>query len=426
MAQSNFLPKLPTFSGEETGREVDDFIWEARMILHLQPLDDATASLWLISALAGRARQQIVRLPATEVDTPAKILTLLEENWGEQRDTTDLATAFFTRQQQSKETITVYASHLRYLWTKVNKAEDGMMQVPATILRDAFARGLQPAALRRDVRRFIRDHPDTTFEAAKKEAQRWLREDSDAGDSHNATVACLQAQLATLTAEVNSLRQQQQQFPMPAHRPHPPGPAHHPRRCAADRAPDPPHCVWCQRSGHTEDQCRHKQRYMKNARRQKADHQTPMAVNNQCVVTKHTGQSGSLPAAPAPNQRRRRRRRRRKRHSTTPDAVIPQVSPSPVLNLTQLRGSQRPPPAVTPTDLSQRSCHVNKVSDSDTDTDTDSGVCLFSPMPGPRTSALQAAPEPPPLPPAPTPRRSLRLTTKPVTWYTSGVPYVGQ
>ncbi|XP_076446294.1 kinase D-interacting substrate of 220 kDa B-like [Babylonia areolata] len=221
MAQSDFLPKLPTFS---------------------------------------------------EVDTPAKILALLE-NWGEQRDTTDLATAFFTRQQQSKETIAVYASHLRYLWTKVNKAEDGMMQVPATILRDAFARGLQPAALRRD---------------------------------------------------------------------------------------------W---SGHTEDQCRHKQRYVKNARRQKADHQTPMAV-----------------------------------------------SPSPVLNLTQLRGSQRPPPAVTPTDPSQRSCHVSKVSDSDTDTDTDSGVWLFSPMPRPGTSALHAAPEPPPLPPAPTPRRSLRLTMKPCGW----------
>ncbi|XP_076470376.1 uncharacterized protein LOC143300522 [Babylonia areolata] len=140
------------------------------------------------------------------------------------------------------------------------------MQVPAIILRDAFDRGLQPAALRRDVRRFIRDHPDTTFEAAKKEAQRWVREDSHTCDTcpgiDNTTVSRLQCQLATLTAGNTSLRLQLQS-PMPAHRPHPPQPALHPRRCAADRVPDPPHCVWCERSSHIEDQCHHKRRYLR-------------------------------------------------------------------------------------------------------------------------------------------------------------------
>ncbi|XP_076447131.1 uncharacterized protein LOC143284310 isoform X3 [Babylonia areolata] len=57
-----------------------------------------------------------------------------------------LLAAFFNRQQRPKETVTDYASHLQHLWTKVNKAEDGVMQVPAAILRDAFARGLPSAS----------------------------------------------------------------------------------------------------------------------------------------------------------------------------------------------------------------------------------------------------------------------------------------
>ncbi|XP_076454934.1 uncharacterized protein LOC143289736 [Babylonia areolata] len=350
-----------------------------------------------------------VRLPATQVDTPAKILAVLEENWGDQRDATELATTFFNRQQQPKETVIDYASHLQHLWTKVNKAEDGMIQVSATILRDAFARGLQPATLKRDVRRLIRYHPDTTFEAAKKEALRWLREDSHTYNIcpgvDNTTVVRLQSQLATLAAENTSLRRQLQS-PMPAHSPLPPQPALHPQRCAAEHTPDLSHCVWCERSGHTEHQCRHKRRY--KARQQNADHQPAAPAHNQCVATTHTGRPGPMPStAPAPNQRCRRRRRRR-HHSTTPDAVVPRMSP-PVISPAPQRSSQQPP-SVTPTDPVSLHHQGDKVTD--TDTDSDSGMWLTRPMPRPRTPTQRAAPEPPPLPPDPAPRRSTRLATR--------------
>ena len=35
----------------------------------------------------GRARQEVIQLPAEEVNTPEKLFALLERNWGEQRDT---------------------------------------------------------------------------------------------------------------------------------------------------------------------------------------------------------------------------------------------------------------------------------------------------------------------------------------------------
>ncbi|XP_076437942.1 uncharacterized protein LOC143277090 [Babylonia areolata] len=143
------------------------------------------------------------------------------------------ATEWLT-QQQPKETVIDYASHLQHLRTKVNKAEDGVIQVPATILSDVFAR-----------------------------------------------------------AENTSLRHQLQS-PMPAHGPHPPKPALHPQRCAADHTPDPPHCVWCERSDHTEHQCRHKRRYQ--VWQQNTDDKPPVPAHNQCVPATYTEQPGPTPA----------------------------------------------------------------------------------------------------------------------------------
>ncbi|KAL8598433.1 hypothetical protein ACOMHN_032710 [Nucella lapillus] len=240
------LHKLPKFSTEEEALDVDDFIQEVRLVLQLKLLDDVSAALWLLSTLQGRVHQEIVRRPATEVESPEKILTIIEENWGD---------PFFTRQQGPGETVVDYASHLRMLWTKVNKAEEGML--PTAILSNAFANGLQLPALRRDVRRYIRDHPDITFEGAKKEAQRWMQEDNNpssnaSGTGNSATVACLQAQLATLTAEIASLKDQLRRCSIPKHPLHPSGSKFHIQSCTADQPkpdPKPPDCHWCERWG---------------------------------------------------------------------------------------------------------------------------------------------------------------------------------
>ncbi|KAL8573987.1 hypothetical protein ACOMHN_029434 [Nucella lapillus] len=75
------LHKLPQFNGEEEeALDVDDFIQEVRLVLQLKPQDDATAALWLLSALQGRVRQELVWRPVTEVDSPEKILTIIKEN----------------------------------------------------------------------------------------------------------------------------------------------------------------------------------------------------------------------------------------------------------------------------------------------------------------------------------------------------------
>ena len=63
------------------------------------------------------------------------------------------------------------------LSTKVNGAKAGT--VDTDMLRDHFADGLHPPSLRRDIRRFVRDHDGVNFQQARAEALRWMREDSE-------------------------------------------------------------------------------------------------------------------------------------------------------------------------------------------------------------------------------------------------------
>ena len=100
--------KLRRFSGDEGNAE--DFIREAKLFLQLQPMADPVAAGWFLGALEGRARKEILAMEADEVNTTAKIFAILEQRWGEHRDSSTLAGAFFRRQQGLTESVGEYAS----------------------------------------------------------------------------------------------------------------------------------------------------------------------------------------------------------------------------------------------------------------------------------------------------------------------------
>lgn len=139
-------------------------------------------------------------------------------------------------------------------------------------LRDAFARGLRPQALRSSVRRHIQGHPDATLDDAKKEALRWLRSNGAANTrTTGGSPIFTPAPPQSLTPGVHC-RAQMLADPHPA----PPRPRKPPRggrrRQTTRRRRHPPYCHWCQKTSHTERQCRHKKRHDKQ---QKAEGQQP-------------------------------------------------------------------------------------------------------------------------------------------------------
>lgn len=348
--------KLPTLSGEEDCSHVDSFIREAKLALHLQPLDEKAGALWLLAALTGRARQLVLSLPVTEVDSPTKILEILADNWGEQRDVTTLCAALFNRRQGPDENIVDYACHLRNTWSHI-KARNGVL--PANTLRDVFARGLEPAELGRDVRRYVRDHPGCTLDDAVTEARLWLRDRADDPPATNATVDSLNARLAVLTAEIASLRQLE--LSTPALSQQATGPTPHLQSCTPDQwGPDPLSCTWCGRKAHSEQQCRHKQRYMKQSSQEDPD----------CIIATLSTQSSASPSrreAPcdvrAPTRHPRRRRRRQHRQKTSNDQTTPvpastSAAHTPVFTPTYAHTSQS----------THADTHVHKSRQSDTHT----------------------------------------------------------
>ena len=90
-----FKPELPCFTSDGSV-DADDFIREARLRLTLVPMANNTAAGWFLNFLEGRVRQEIIQRQPDQVNTPEKILAIIQQNRGEQRTTSDMATAFFS------------------------------------------------------------------------------------------------------------------------------------------------------------------------------------------------------------------------------------------------------------------------------------------------------------------------------------------
>ena len=133
-------PKLPRFTGEVDGRDADEFIQEAERILRNFRMEDGTAVEWVIQALEGSVRREVLTRVAGEADTAAQVLAVLAATFGDHLSA--LLTSFHGRRQGMGESVVGYAQHLLMLTTKLNAAQADAVN-PA-MLCDRFIDGLHP------------------------------------------------------------------------------------------------------------------------------------------------------------------------------------------------------------------------------------------------------------------------------------------
>ena len=84
------------------------------------------------------------------------------------------------------------------------------------MLQDRFVDGLYPSCLHRDIQRFVRERDGATFQKARAEALRWMREDNEVEERTEQVQAApsptcqelkeLCAQLAVLTTKTEELQ----------------------------------------------------------------------------------------------------------------------------------------------------------------------------------------------------------------------------
>ena len=213
------------------------------------------------------------------VTTAAEVLAILKEAFGDQRSLSALLTAFHNRRQGIYERVLEYAQSLVMLSTKVNEAKAGT--VTDEMLRDRFVDGLHVSSLRRDIRRFVRERDGATFQQARAEALRSMREDNEVEVRTEQVQAApsptcqelkeLREQIAALTTKTEELQTALQQSAL----------AQPPPRVQSV-------CYWCRKPGHLERDCRSRRRYEQQHRQQR----------NTTHTTADRDQGGTRPDSP--------------------------------------------------------------------------------------------------------------------------------
>ena len=158
-------PRLPTFSGEG---DVTDFVEEAHRILSNCPMDDGVAVEWVLQALQGSARREVLDSLKRGVRSAEDILSVLQGTFEDRQTVTHLLANFYGMRQGSTSLLN-FAQQLQQLGQRINRQRPGA--IPDPLLRDQFLEGVANLDLRRELRRHLRDKPESTFLSVRAEAR---------------------------------------------------------------------------------------------------------------------------------------------------------------------------------------------------------------------------------------------------------------
>lgn len=171
-------PWVPKFGDEEKNSAFNDWRTQIEIFLRAQSLTPAQQVDFVLSALQGEARREVLLLAPTDRDSPTKIFRVLEGLYGEQVTVVQLRARFFTCKQQAGEEVGGFILRLREClarWRLKEPAAEGAGD-DDEMLRSQLVAGLRPGPMQLELQKLLRRNPDLTFAAVRKEAQAVERE----------------------------------------------------------------------------------------------------------------------------------------------------------------------------------------------------------------------------------------------------------
>ena len=151
---------IQPFSGEGTdGRSVEEFIEEVERVLRSREQTPAEQCDFIVSLLRGPALEEVRLCMRGQSVWPVDLFTYLRNAFGEKRTTTQLLQTFYNRRQADGEDLRDYSHALSQLLSSVMKQNTDAIANEVTVLRDQFIEGLGDDALRRELRKMVRDKP---------------------------------------------------------------------------------------------------------------------------------------------------------------------------------------------------------------------------------------------------------------------------
>lgn len=178
-----YIPRerqVQAFSGEggADGRSVEEFIEEVERVLRSREQTTEGQCDYILSLLRGPALEEVRLCMGGQTVGPSDLYSFLRNAFGEKRSTTQLLQTFYNRKQVEGEDLRDYSHALSQILSSVVKQSANAVPNEKVVLRDQFIEGLRDSALRRELRKMVRDQPDSSLLDVRREALLWEMEET--------------------------------------------------------------------------------------------------------------------------------------------------------------------------------------------------------------------------------------------------------
>lgn len=181
-----YIPRerqLMPFSGDHVkdGQSVDEFIDEVERVIRVRGLNVDDQVDFILSHLRGSALDEVKLCMGGETKQPSDLFSYLRGAFREKRTTPQLLHAFYARRQLEGEDLRDFSHALSQLLNFALQQSHNAVSDPQLALRDQFIEGIRDATLRRELRKLVREKPQSTLFNVREEAMMWVMEDRPRG-----------------------------------------------------------------------------------------------------------------------------------------------------------------------------------------------------------------------------------------------------
>lgn len=181
-----YIPRerqIVPFSGDlsKDSQNVDEFIEELERVIRVRGLNTEDQVDFILSHLRGSALDEVKLCMGGEDKSPQDLFSFLRAAFREKRSTPQLLHAFYARKQLDGEDFRDYSHALSLMLSAALQQSPNAVPNMQLTLRDQFIEGVRDLALRRELRKVVREHPRATLFDVREEALMWCSEERPRG-----------------------------------------------------------------------------------------------------------------------------------------------------------------------------------------------------------------------------------------------------
>lgn len=177
-----YIPRekqIVPFSGDlgKDCQNVDEFIEELERVIRVRGLNSEDQVDFILSHLRGSALDEVKLCMGGEDKSAEDMFSYLRAAFREKRSTSQLLHTFYARKQLDSEDFRDFSHALSLMLNAALQQAPQCVPNVQRALRDQFIEGVRDLALRRELRKVVRERPDATLFEVREEALLWCSEE---------------------------------------------------------------------------------------------------------------------------------------------------------------------------------------------------------------------------------------------------------